>query len=846
MRSRCQYSHSQVWTRRPPYYASPSFRHDRLEATHREPLLRYLPVPCEYLLIENGKVVKVTCQRGVNCPFAHSPEEIAYHPLVYKVGSGWCSFLLDLLSSDQRRKQQFQFSLLSPLLLHAPQTQPCKAFAQRACRVYYCWKSHGEKERREVNKGVSLGIVKGLDVPINYPGATLVELLPNKGGRRRRQRSVPSVVAGLLGSSNGSKSASLRGAGAHKGSQLLGHLVRQFTECPENVEAPCPMEDGFGGDVQKACEEPGNNEPPLASFLRLFDNQLDLQMYPVEARVFTPQGGGDRSPLKKNAFKQPSRRESFFSSGGHAVQQQQSLPEPLGEELPLRHSAEMMMSEQRQQKAGCLMLNEHVEFGGAARCQGRRGNGAYEPLNPSSYARSGLAFPSISPLRSGNSHLNLFAGLDDFLGKGTPHSDDAFDQYTVQHLHRATSGNNPLWNDDRDLSVVEGVDEGFDPPSDSWGSPSSAQSSFADTVRCSSWSTRPSQSSSTNTKMSLLELVRAAFSHVNECQKKTAMSLFYCLQFFQSPSLPGIRMSSLLRSLYAPAVFLLQDQWTADDLKGGNTVNDGMDGHGSGGCGEGRGGSFSPGYFFLEGSPGAGRAYRCLQRDLRFSSSVRSSYEELPLLTVDREGECCSEELGERGGFCQTASNGRTFQLKASPSQKSVDITDSSNCDLNGITAAKAVEAIQEAEGSNKLLMSCFMPFFKKGSHGEVEEGGPHKVGSPLMASCEAPLQADDAANYYSQLLTLWNTAKHGHSFSAGSTESTQEQHSSGRHTHAAFAACMRRWTLAYEVAWSSGLLECGRRFTEQQPESAAKIAAAGVGLRAAAVNVFSQQGLPE
>ncbi|KAL8451720.1 hypothetical protein Emed_001882 [Eimeria media] len=723
---RCQYSHSQVWTRRPPYYASPSFRHERLEAAHREPLLRYLPVPCEHLLIENGKVVKVTCQRGVNCPFAHSPEEIAYHPLVYK-------------------------------------TQPCKAFSQRACRVYYCWKSHGEKERREVNKNVSLGIVKGLDVPVNYPGATLVELLPNKSGRRRRQRSVPSTAAGLLSSSSsGSKSSPLRCAAAHQGSQLLSHLVRQFADCPENVEAPpCPIEEGLGGDLQKGCEDTttANNEPPLASLLRLFDNQLDLQLHPLETRGFAPQGR-ERSPPKKNGAKQASRRERLYLPGGYAMQQQQSLPEPLGEELPLRSPAELLASEQQQQKLAYPFLNEHLEFEGMARSPGRRGNVSSEPINPPSYSRSPFSFPSISPLRSGNSRLNLFAGLDDFLAKRNPQP-DAFEQYSysVQHLHQATSGNNPHWNDDREPPVPNDLDEGFDPLRSPWGTNNSAQSSFADTVRCSSWSTRPSlQSSSANTKLSFSEL----------------------------------------------------EQWPFDESKGGAAVGEGTDRQGSGRFTERRGGSFSPGCFPLEGSPsaGAGRVCRCMQRDLRFSGSARGSCEELPLLAIDREGGRCSEEWGERGVFWHAASGGGPSQLKGTPKQSNLDIIEPSNCDLHGNVGLEAVEeAQQEADDSNTLLMSCFMPLLKKaekkealeveGLHGEVEAERPLKAGSPPLASCEPPLQADDAANYYSQLLTLWNTARHAHSFSAGGTESAQEQHSEKRNCAAKVAAGVSLCTAA-------------------------------------------------
>ncbi|KAL8436551.1 hypothetical protein ACSSS7_001629 [Eimeria intestinalis] len=654
---RCQYSHSQVWTRRPPYYASPSFRHERLDATHRGPLLRYLPVPCEHLLIGNGEVKKVTCQRGVNCPFAHSPEEIAYHPLVYK-----------------------------------------------SVHLYLIWLL--------------------LSVPVNYPGATLVELPPNKGGRRRRQRPATSVAAGLLGKgSSGSKTASLQGAATHQGSQLRSQLVRQLTDCSKTLEAPPPREDGPRGDVQKGGEDTTNNDPPLASLLSLFDARPDVQLHSWEVRGFSAHGG-DRCTPKRNATKQTSRRESLYLSGGFAMQQH-SLPEPLGEELPLRTPAELLVSAQQQRNVAYPHLRERVEFEGPARSSGQRGNASSESLNSVSCDGSSSAYRSLSPLRNASSQLNLFGLLDEFCGKRNPQPEDAFGLYGLPHMHQAASGNNFVWKEDRGAPPHDAMDEGFDPFSAfSWATSSSAEGSLGDTARCSSWSTRPSQSSLPNTSFSELDL--------------------------------GI----------------------LDDLKGGSAASEGSDRAGNSGFTDKREGSFSPDCFSLEGSSGAGRTCKWMQRDGRFSGYSRTC-EELPLFATGREGERCSEEWEERGLFWQAAS------AKAPESQ------------LRG--EVKKKETLETAD-----------------LQGEVEEGGLSKAGGPSLGSRETPLPADDAANYYSQLLTLWKTARHGHAFSAGVAENAQEQHS--REGQSSVLIVGREVAQASPGFVSAGLLEPSRSSSWPEP----------------------------
>jgi len=73
---RCQYSHDMLWLRRPPTYIS---------SRTRDTCLRYFPYPCPDLRGNNDlSITHSFCQQGGSCIFAHSAEEILYHPLFYK------------------------------------------------------------------------------------------------------------------------------------------------------------------------------------------------------------------------------------------------------------------------------------------------------------------------------------------------------------------------------------------------------------------------------------------------------------------------------------------------------------------------------------------------------------------------------------------------------------------------------------------------------------------------------------------------------------------------------------------------------------------------------------------
>ncbi|CEM19535.1 unnamed protein product [Vitrella brassicaformis CCMP3155] len=96
---RCQFSHNTFWVRRCPFYSS-------------DPkCLRYLPLKCSAVELMEGDSVRNFCKRGGSCPYAHSREEINYHPLYYK-------------------------------------TEVCEANQSSECKEYYCPFVHGLAEQR--------------------------------------------------------------------------------------------------------------------------------------------------------------------------------------------------------------------------------------------------------------------------------------------------------------------------------------------------------------------------------------------------------------------------------------------------------------------------------------------------------------------------------------------------------------------------------------------------------------------------------------------------------------------------------------------------------------------------
>ncbi|EEA04981.1 zinc finger, CCCH type domain-containing protein [Cryptosporidium muris RN66] len=123
---RCQYSHNIFWPRRCPFYLS-------------DPMaLRYLPDLCPDVIIKNEETgaIESTCNRGGYCPFAHSMEEIIYHPLCYK-------------------------------------TELCDDFQKGECKTYYCHLIHGLAEKRP-EKNYTLPYTRGIKVRI-YPNVSLVD-----------------------------------------------------------------------------------------------------------------------------------------------------------------------------------------------------------------------------------------------------------------------------------------------------------------------------------------------------------------------------------------------------------------------------------------------------------------------------------------------------------------------------------------------------------------------------------------------------------------------------------------------------------------------------------------------
>ncbi|KAL8430080.1 hypothetical protein ACSSS7_006158 [Eimeria intestinalis] len=125
--ARCNYSHNTHWIRRCPVYL-------------KEPsALRYLPYLCSNVLLGPRETIQDNCcPYGAFCPFAHSREELIYHPLVYKL-------------------------------------KPCAAHRYGRCKAFYCWKAHGPLDIR-IPRTYTIPARRNLPLP-PVPGVTVVHSL---------------------------------------------------------------------------------------------------------------------------------------------------------------------------------------------------------------------------------------------------------------------------------------------------------------------------------------------------------------------------------------------------------------------------------------------------------------------------------------------------------------------------------------------------------------------------------------------------------------------------------------------------------------------------------------------
>ncbi|OII78247.1 zinc CCCH type domain-containing protein [Cryptosporidium andersoni] len=142
--TRCQYSHNVYWPRRCPFYLS------------NANTIRYIPVLCPDITIKDDESSISRCTRGGGCPFAHSYEEINYHPLMYK-------------------------------------TRICEQFQRGDCTTYYCHLIHGLAERRET-KIYILPYTQNIDVP-DYPGVIIASKID-------KQQSGKSSISMFLSKDN--------------------------------------------------------------------------------------------------------------------------------------------------------------------------------------------------------------------------------------------------------------------------------------------------------------------------------------------------------------------------------------------------------------------------------------------------------------------------------------------------------------------------------------------------------------------------------------------------------------------------------------------------------------------
>lgn len=140
---RCQYSHSETQQRRRcPFLL-----------LNKEPLvvLRYIPVLCED--------IKVECFRGVGCSFAHSEEEILFHPLIYK--QKLCAKYHQCGTQKQCPSATSQANLTC---------------SSGGCDLYYCPFVHELTEKRNISNYsyfLAPSFSKKLSIPIPLPLTSL-------------------------------------------------------------------------------------------------------------------------------------------------------------------------------------------------------------------------------------------------------------------------------------------------------------------------------------------------------------------------------------------------------------------------------------------------------------------------------------------------------------------------------------------------------------------------------------------------------------------------------------------------------------------------------------------------
>ncbi|CEM06881.1 unnamed protein product [Vitrella brassicaformis CCMP3155] len=126
-KDRCQYSHNIEWNRRRVFY------HNKRDC------IKYCQIKCNLVDVdfEKESIRANHCTKGNKCPYAHSAEEVFYHPLFYK-------------------------------------TVDCVAYQRNShCHRYYCPFIHGQAERRtgmrykmyqkyHRNDGIDLPAIEGV------------------------------------------------------------------------------------------------------------------------------------------------------------------------------------------------------------------------------------------------------------------------------------------------------------------------------------------------------------------------------------------------------------------------------------------------------------------------------------------------------------------------------------------------------------------------------------------------------------------------------------------------------------------------------------------------------------
>lgn len=570
------------------------------------------------------------------------------------------------------------------------------------------------------------GVMSLSSVPVNYPGVSLVELLPNKNGRRRRPRLPPASPPAVLESSGGSV-ASLSNSAHHENVGLLLHgVVRHLAEC-------APADAAWTSDcMPKAATLPPLHFtddamgawPPLSSLLNLIEGKVDPEdVRPPRGCPAQPQGKDARNNLK-SAAKHAAKKE------GQNFLLRQGIPiEETVEELPLRRQTLLAGNVDPIGSPSFGSLKDQIDAN-SVESWGlpSLGEKPTDPIGTFPTRPSLLPLQYANPSGSSSPQANLFTGCEEFVPGDNTQLGETFGDCKAGPMHVWRSSNN-FWLEGG-VRLPTDDSDGLECSRASWSTPGSAHRSVSANVSSSAFAT---SGSLLNVRQRVYEV----------CFFLCAMVLCMC-----------VRCGKLI-ALHCALVDLLfvRKQMTIEDLKAGAAEQEGnMYSRGNGGDA-----SLSSTCFSLDFTA-TGRNWSCTKQDLESVAPRRKGSEDSPLPHFKRDED----------SLCQWPAAGWTEEswCKVDEILKAGEEDAVYLKGLQDLTSGN--DLLQDVE-DNKRLMSCFVSLLKLIQENESPEAGTRK--SFKGNDCESPTAEfgvfeasqppdETAESNYPHMMALWKMAR--------------------------------------------------------------------------------------